>query len=122
MHILVTGGAGYIGSICVEQLLDAGHTVTVFDNLSEGHRRAIDPRAKLIIGDLQKEGDIFDAMEAARPDAVMHFAANALVGESMENPSKYFRNNVTGGIHLLDAMVACGVKRSMVRRPTRALP
>ena len=111
MHILVTGGAGYIGSICVEQLLDAGHTVTVFDNLSEGHRRAIDPRAKLIIGDLQKEGDIFDAMEAARPDAVMHFAANALVGESMENPSKYFRNNVTGGIHLLDAMVACGVKK-----------
>jgi UDP-glucose 4-epimerase len=111
MHILVTGGAGYIGSICVEQLLDAGHTVTVFDNLTEGHRRAIDPRAKLIVGDLQKDCDISDAMEVARPDAVMHFAANALVGESMENPSKYFRNNVTGGIHLLDAMVACGVKK-----------
>ncbi len=111
MHILVTGGAGYIGSICVEQLLDAGHTVTVFDNLTEGHRRAIDPRAKLIVGDLQKDADISDAMQATRPDAVMHFAANALVGESMENPSKYFRNNVTGGIHLLDAMIACGVKR-----------
>ena len=111
MHLLVTGGAGYIGSICVEQLLDAGHTVTIFDNLSEGHRRAVDPRAQLIVGDLQKDGDIADAMAAARPDAVLHFAANALVGESMENPSKYFRNNVTGGVHLLDAMVACGVKK-----------
>ena len=111
MHILVTGGAGYIGSICVEQLLDAGHPVTVFDNLSEGHRRAVDPRAQLIVGDLQKDGDIAAAMAATRPDAVMHFAANALVGESMENPSKYFRNNVTGGIHLLDAMVASGVKK-----------
>ena len=111
MHILVTGGAGYIGSICVEQLLDAGHTVTVFDNLTEGHRRAVDPRAELIVGDLQRDADISDAMHATRPDAVMHFAANALVGESMENPSKYFRNNVTGGLHLLDAMVACGVKR-----------
>ena len=111
MHILVTGGAGYIGSICVEQLLDAGHTVTVFDNLSEGHRRAVDPRATLILGDMQKDADISGAMRDTRPDAVMHFAANALVGESMENPSKYFRNNVTGGIHLLDAMVACGVKK-----------
>ncbi len=97
MKILVTGGAGYIGSICVEQLLDAGHTVTVFDNLTEGHRRAVDPRAELIVGDLQKGCDISDAMEHTRPEAVMHFAANALVGESMENPSKYFRNNVSGG-------------------------
>ncbi len=111
MHILVTGGAGYIGSICVESLLDAGHTVTVFDNLTEGHHRAIDPRAHLIIGDLQHAADIADAMQATRPNAVMHFAANALVGESMENPGKYFRNNVTGGLHLLDAMVACGVQR-----------
>ena len=111
MKILVTGGAGYIGSICVEQLLNAGHTVSVFDNLTEGHRKAVDPRAELIIGDLQKDCDISDAMEHVRPEAVMHFAANALVGESMENPSKYFRNNVTGGIHLLDAMVAVGVKK-----------
>ena len=111
MKILVTGGAGYIGSICVEQLLDAGHIVTVFDNLTEGHRQAVDLRAKLIVGDLQKDGDISEAMAATRPDAVMHFAANALVGESMENPSKYFRNNVTGGIHLLDAMIASGVKK-----------
>jgi len=111
MKILVTGGAGYIGSICVEQLISAGHTVTVFDNLTEGHRPAVDPRAMLITGDLQQRSDIEDALEATKPDAVMHFAANALVGESMTNPSKYFRNNVHGGINLLDAMIAAGCKR-----------
>lgn len=111
MNILVTGGAGYIGSICVEQLVTAGHAVTVFDNLTEGHRKAVDPRAKLIVGDLQERCSIEDAMEATRPDAVMHFAANALVGESMENPSKYFRNNVYGGLNLLDAMVSTGCKK-----------
>ena len=111
MNILVTGGAGYIGSICVEQLLDAGHTVTIFDNLTEGHRLAIDRRTTLIAGDLQQRCDIEDALEKVRPEAVMHFAANALVGESMENPSKYFRNNVYGGLNLLDAMIAAGCKR-----------
>ena len=111
MNILVTGGAGYIGSICVEQLLQAGHEVTVFDNLTEGHRKAVDPRAKLIVGDLQQRGDIEDALRVTRPDAVMHFAAHALVGESMENPSKYFRNNVYGGLNLLDAMVAVGCQK-----------
>jgi UDP-glucose 4-epimerase len=111
MNILVTGGAGYIGSICVEQLIEAGHAVTVFDNLTEGHRKAVDPRVKLIVGDLQERCDIEDALEATRPEAVMHFAANALVGESMTNPSKYFRNNVYGGLNLLDAMVAVGCKK-----------
>jgi UDP-glucose 4-epimerase len=111
MHIFVTGGAGYIGSICVEQMLDAGHRVTVFDNLSEGHRLAVDPRAKLVTGDLQERCDVEDALEEAKPDAVMHFAANALVGESMTNPSKYFRNNFIGGLNLIDAMMAVGCKR-----------
>lgn len=111
MHVFVTGGAGYIGSVCVEQLLDAGHQVTVFDNLTEGHAAAVDPRAKLVRGDLQTRCDIEDAMEAAHPDAVMHFAANALVGESMTNPGKYFRNNVSGGVNLLEAMMAAGCKR-----------
>jgi UDP-glucose 4-epimerase len=111
MKILVTGGAGYIGSICVEQLLDQGHSVTVFDNLTEGHRKAVDARAKLIEGDLAQPSSISAAMGATKPDAVMHFAANALVGESMQNPSKYFRNNVSGGIHLLDALIEHGVKR-----------
>lgn len=111
MHVFVTGGAGYIGSINVEQLLNAGHTVTVFDNLTEGHKAAVDPRATLIIGDLQNRCDIEDAMEKARPDAVMHFAASALVGESMTNPAKYFRNNTLAGLNLLEAMVAVGCKK-----------
>lgn len=111
VKIFVTGGAGYIGSICVEQLLDLGHEVVIFDNLTEGHRKALDPRGRLIIGDLQDPGSIGAAMREARPEAVMHFAANALVGESMENPSKYFRNNVYGGLNLLDAMRENGVNR-----------
>jgi UDP-glucose 4-epimerase len=111
MNILVTGGAGYIGSICVEELLNAGHKVTVFDNLSEGHRSAVHPDAPLIVGDLAADSDIHSALSRCKPDAVMHFAANALVGESMQNPSKYFRNNVTAGIHLLDACVKHGVQK-----------
>lgn len=106
MNILVTGGAGYIGSICVEALLAKNHSVTVFDNLTEGHRAAVHPEAKLILGDLRDFQSISAAMASVRPEAVMHFAANALVGESMENPSKYFQNNVAGGLNLLDAMVA----------------
>jgi UDP-glucose 4-epimerase len=111
MNIFVTGGAGYIGSICVEQLLDRGHKVTVFDNLTEGHRRAIDPRADFIAGELRQPESIGHALASVRPEAVMHFAANALVGESMQNPSKYFHNNVCGGLNLLDAMVASDVRR-----------
>jgi UDP-glucose 4-epimerase len=111
MKVFVTGGAGYIGSICVEQMLDAGHEVVVFDNFSEGHKAAVDKRAVLMVGDLQEREIIFTALRAARCDAVMHFAANALVGESMQNPSKYFRNNVSAGVNLLDAMVEAGVKK-----------
>lgn len=111
MNVFVTGGAGYIGSVCVEELLDAGHTVTVFDNLAEGHRGAVDDRARLVVGDFNDRQVIADAVAAAKPDAVIHFAAHALVGESMTNPSKYFRNNVGGGINLLDACVASGVKK-----------
>lgn len=109
MKILVVGGAGYIGSVCAEQLLNEGHTVSIFDNLSEGHRAALDPRAHFIEGDLQDRRLIEQTLSTQKPDAVMHFAANALVGESMQNPSKYFRNNVANGLNLLDAMVAAGV-------------
>jgi UDP-glucose 4-epimerase len=111
MKILVVGGAGYIGSICAELLLDEGHTVTVFDNLTEGHRRAVDPRAAFVEGDLSDREKTEAALSSLRPDAVMHFAANALVAESMRDPSKYFRNNIANGLNLLDAMVATNVSQ-----------
>ena len=111
MKILVVGGAGYIGSICTEQLLDEGHTVSIFDNLGEGHRSAVDQRAQFFEGDLQDRQNITSTIVAEKPDAVMQFAASALVGESMQNPSKYFRNNIGNGVNLLDAMMAADVKR-----------
>ena len=111
MKILVTGGAGYIGSVCVEDLLNRGHDVTVFDNLTEGHKKAIDRRANFVQGDLADKPALSDLMRTAQPEAVMHFAAHALVGESMQNPYKYFYNNVSCGLNLLHAMVEHGVKR-----------
>jgi len=111
MNVFVTGGAGYIGSICAEELLNAGHEVTVYDNLSEGHQSAVDPRARFVLGRPEERDNILNAVKEARPQAILHFAANALVGESMANPSKYFNNNVVDGLKLLDAAVATGVKK-----------
>lgn len=111
MNVFVTGGAGYIGSVCVEELLNAGHVVTVFDDLSEGHRSAVDERARFVPASLADTGAIRRALDEARPAAILHFAANALVGESMANPGKYFRNNVACGLNLLEAAVAAGVKK-----------
>jgi UDP-glucose 4-epimerase len=111
MKVLVTGGAGYIGSVTTEQLLDAGHRVCVFDNLGRGHREAVDERAKLVVGDLCDAGAIESAVRAEMPDAVMHFAAFALVGESMQHPEMYFRNNVVGGLNLVEAMRKAGVPK-----------
>jgi len=111
MKIFVVGGAGYIGSVCAELLLNEGHEVAIFDNLSEGHRQAVDSRANFIQGGLADRRQSDSAISSSRPDAVMHFAANALVGESMQNPSKYFRNNICNGLNLLDAMVSAGVER-----------
>ena len=111
MKILVVGGAGYIGSVCSELLLDEGHEVAIFDNLIEGHRHAVDSRANFIRGDLADREQIEAALSSTRPDAVMHFAAYALVPESMRDPSKYFRNNVSNGLNLLDAMLVTGVRR-----------
>jgi UDP-glucose 4-epimerase len=111
VNVFVTGGAGYIGSICVEELLNLGHSVTVFDNCSEGHRQAVDPRARIIVGDLKEPESVLSALGSTGSEAIMHFAANALVGESMENPYKYFQNNVYGGLNLLRAAVEVGVKR-----------
>src|SRR5256714_907751 len=111
MKILVVGGAGYIGSVCSELLLNEGHEVAIFDNLSEGHRGAVDSRTHFIEGELADRHQIQAALSTHRPDAVMHFAANALVGESMQNPSKYFRNNIANGLNLLDAMLNAGVAK-----------
>ena len=111
MKILVTGGSGYIGSVTLARLLQAGHRVHVFDNLERGHREALPPGIPLTVGDLRDASAIAETMAAVRPDAVMHFAAYALVGESMRQPELYFVNNVTGGINLLEAMRAAGVKQ-----------
>src|SRR6478735_7030005 len=109
MNVFVTGGAGYIGSVCTEELLNAGHQVTVYDNLTEGHRSAVDPRADFIRGQADGENDLTAILKQAQPEAVLHFAASALVGESMTHPGKYFQNNVCNGLQLLEAAVACGV-------------
>jgi len=109
MNVFVTGGAGYIGSICVEQLLNAGHQVTVFDNLTEGHRGAVDKRALFIQGDLSQKDLVLNSLHESKAGAIIHFAANALVGESMTNPGKYFRNNVASGLNLLDGAVECKI-------------
>lgn len=111
MHVLVTGGAGYIGSVCAEQLLNSGYTVTVLDNLTEGHRSAVDPRARFLQMCLSDREGTRRAVVELAPDAVIHFAANALVGESMQNPGKYFRNNVGSALNLLDAALEAKVKK-----------
>jgi len=111
MNVFVTGGAGYIGSVYVEEALTAGHQVTVYDNLSEGHRSAIDPRATFVQAELSDEPRILDALKQSRAEVIVHFAANALVGESMQNPGKYFGNNVGNGVKLLNAAVAAGVRK-----------
>ena len=111
MNVLVTGGAGYIGSVCAEELLNAGHVVTVYDDLSEGHRAAVDPRARFIQGQPDAPDNIAKAVRASQPEAILHFAANALVGESMVNPGKYFGNNVGNGLKLLEAAVTSKVKK-----------
>jgi UDP-glucose 4-epimerase len=111
MNVFLTGGAGYIGSVTSELLLNEGHAVTVFDNLERGHREALDPRASFIEGDLRDKDSVADAMATVKPDAVVHFAAFALVGESMVQPEMYFRNNVVGGINLGEAMISNNVKK-----------
>jgi UDP-glucose 4-epimerase len=111
MKVLVTGGAGYIGSVATEELIKAGHDVVVFDNLSLGHRAAVHPRATLVVGDLADKQAIHQLFNDHRPEAVMHFAARSLVGESMQEPFLYLGENVTNGSNLLQVMLEHGVKR-----------
>lgn len=108
---MVTGGAGYIGSVCVEELIKAGHQVEVIDSLAEGFREALVPQAKLHVGCLSNRDWVFDKMHSILPQAVIHFAALAKVGESMVLPEKYFANNVSAGLNLVDACVASKVKK-----------
>ncbi len=110
MKLLVTGGAGYIGSVVTKQLLDAGHEVVVFDNLERGHRAAVPAAARLVVGDLL-EGDSLAGALREGFDGVLHFAALALVGESVSHPERYYRNNVAGSLNLLEAMAAGGVRQ-----------
>jgi UDP-glucose 4-epimerase len=109
MRVLVTGGAGYIGSVVSEQLVNDGHEVVVYDNLSKGHRDAVVAGARFVEGDLLDADKLRETLNGI--DAVIHMAAFSLVGESVEKPSKYYHNNVVAGLVLLDAMRDCGVKR-----------
>ena len=122
MNVFVTGGSGYIGSVVVRRLLDRGDHVTVFDNLERGHRVNLEVEVEggggqrklicpLVVGDLRNENEILLAMREAKPDAVIHFAAYALVGESMCDPQMYFDNNIRGGANLLKAMADVGCDR-----------
>ena len=109
MKVLVTGGAGYIGSIAVEQLILAGEEVVVFDNLYQGHKAAVHPKAVFVQGDLADRAAIDAVMATHRPDAVMHFASHTLVGESVQKPFLYLGDNVVNGLNLLHSAVEHGV-------------
>jgi UDP-glucose 4-epimerase len=109
MRIFVTGGAGYIGSVMTDVLVDGGHEVTVFDDLSRGHRDAINPRATFVEGDLVDTPHVFRTLKRNGIEAVIHMAGDALVAESMGNPARYYRNNLIAGISLLEAMRDAGV-------------
>ncbi len=115
MRVLAVGGAGYVGSHVVRELCDRRHYVVVLDNLSTGHAQAVRAAsrgaAELVQGDVGDQTLVSDILRSRKIDAVMHFAAASLVGESMQNPSKYWRNNVSCTVGLLDAMVRAGVDR-----------
>jgi len=111
MKILVTGGAGYIGSVVTEQLIAAGESVVALDNLSQGHRAAVHPGASFVQGDLRDRSLIDAVLREHRPAAIMHFASHTLVGESVEQPFLYLGDNVTNGLNLLASAVEHGVQR-----------
>jgi UDP-glucose 4-epimerase len=110
MKLLVTGGAGYIGSIVGSQLLAAGHEVVVLDNLERGHREAVSADARLVVADLLDQDAVEDVVGEGF-DGVLHFAAFALVGESVAHPERYYRTNVGGTLNLLDAMRVAEIPR-----------
>ncbi len=111
MRVLVTGGAGYIGSVLVEELLRDGHRVTVYDSLYKGHAAAVAPEATLVRADLADGAALRQALGDNEIEAVIHMAADSLVGESVVDPAKYYRNNLVAGLALLDALRDRGVER-----------
>jgi UDP-glucose 4-epimerase len=111
MRILVVGGAGYVGSTSVEALVETGHEVVVFDNMSTGHAEAIVDGARLVVGDLRDRDRVTRLLADEGIEAVLHCAGRSLVGESMSNPALYYRINVAGGVSLLEAMRDTGVNR-----------
>ena len=111
MNVLVTGGAGYIGSVVTEQLVGDGHTVVVYDNLVKGHSEAVVDGATLVVADLRDGARLRETLAEHGIDAVVHMAAYSLVGESVQEPRKYYDNNVVASLSLLDAMVDAGVRR-----------
>jgi len=118
MKILVTGGAGYIGSVTTEYLLDQGHTVVVVDNLSNGHSDAMDSRVQRLYNiDLLDKAQLTPIIHFERPEGVIHFAGSIEVGESMKNPGKYFENNIMGGLNLLEAIVTMPTVDGKQKRP-----
>ena len=111
MRVLVTGGAGYIGSVVVEELLSDDHEVVVYDNLAKGHRQSVPANVAFIESDLLDRDRLIEAFREHQIEAVIHMAADSLVGESVQKPDKYYRSNVVAGLSLLDAMRHVGVKR-----------
>ncbi|MBI1777784.1 MAG: UDP-glucose 4-epimerase GalE [Proteobacteria bacterium] len=120
MKVLVTGGAGYIGSIVTEILCEEGYQAVVLDNLACGHRGAVHPKAELVVGDVQDRAALDALFAQHRFYAVVHLAAEARIDDSIRDPGLFFRVNVVGGINLLDAMLAGGVRR-MVFSSTAAV-
>ena len=111
MKILVVGGAGYIGSHCVKQIVEAGHSPVVLDNLVFGHRKAVSEEIPFYDGNMGDEAFVRSILRDEAIDIVMHFAAFAYVGESVNDPLKYYLNNVAATLHLLNAMKAEGVNK-----------
>src|SRR5262249_57733321 len=103
MRVLVTGGAGFVGGASVDALVAAGHDVVVLDDLTTGHRATVPAAASLVVGTYADEGSTTELLRTAGIDAILHCAARSIVGESVRDPARYYRENVAGGISLLEA-------------------
>jgi UDP-glucose 4-epimerase len=121
MRVLVTGGAGYVGSIVVEELLAQEQIPVVYDNLSKGHRQSVAPGVEFIHGELLDQPRLERALLGFNIEAVIHMAADSLVGESFQNPVKYYANNVVAGLCLLEAMRSARVGRIYFLRRQRCM-